>query len=287
MANAPGNMNYSLHIPSPLLLVNIPTRRNRESGEMETAIPAERKPLFRGMETGHQCAYNVVMRFAQIHYTFQMSADYAEFMEEEYWNTVNSLDLVDASGLYDPSANGESLKDFIAYFDNWYQYGDLNAESIRIYGDGTWEFYNSLNEDGTGGYLFDSGTFMTSGKTALQLYSADGSYVADVSLNEYGDLILTPVVPGYGNFYEATAFIRESESVAHEAQPPVFGPLTSFLQGARIQTLSGDLRRPVHPRRRLRQADRSGAGRRSGGHHRRSAAGHHGQHQYSEGADRG
>ena len=148
-------------------------------------------------------------------YAFQMSADYAESMEEEYWNAVNSLDLVDASGLYDPSANGESLEEFIAYFDNWYQYGDLNAESIRIYGDGTWEFYNSLNEDGTGGYLFDSGTFMTSGKTALQLYSADGSYVADVSLNEYGDLILTPVVPGYGNFYEATAFIRESESVAH------------------------------------------------------------------------
>ena len=61
-------MNNSLHIPSPLLLVNIPARRNREPGEMETAIPAERKPLFRGMETGHQCAYNVVMRFAQIHY---------------------------------------------------------------------------------------------------------------------------------------------------------------------------------------------------------------------------
>ena len=35
---------------------------------METAIPVERKPLFRGMETDHQCAYHVVMRFAQIHY---------------------------------------------------------------------------------------------------------------------------------------------------------------------------------------------------------------------------
>ena len=32
---------------------------------METAIPVERKPLFRGMGTAHQCAYHVVMRFAQ------------------------------------------------------------------------------------------------------------------------------------------------------------------------------------------------------------------------------
>ena len=50
---------------------------------------------------------------------------------------------------------------------------------------------------GTGGYLFDDGTFETSRTTALQLYSADGSYVADVRLNEYGDLAFTPVIPGY------------------------------------------------------------------------------------------
>ena len=45
--------------------MNIPARGGQKSGEMETAIPVERKPLFRGMETDHQCAYHVVMRFAQ------------------------------------------------------------------------------------------------------------------------------------------------------------------------------------------------------------------------------
>ena len=40
------------------------------------------------------------------------------------------------------------------YFDSWYQYGDLNAMNIRLYGEGTWEIYNSLNSDGTGGIFF-------------------------------------------------------------------------------------------------------------------------------------
>lgn len=42
---------------------------------------------------------------------------------------------------------------FISYFDSWYQYGDLNAMNIRLYGEGTWEIYNSLNSDKTGGYF--------------------------------------------------------------------------------------------------------------------------------------
>lgn len=148
-------------------------------------------------------------------YAFKMNADAAEYMEGEYWNAVNSLEFIDISYMqteemdYDPSANGESLEEFIAYFYRWYQYGDLNAESICLYGDGTWEFYNAINEDGTGGYLYDCGTFIASGTTALQLYSSDGSYVADVSLNEYGELMLTPVNPGYGSFYAEAAFIRE------------------------------------------------------------------------------
>ena len=50
------------------------------------------------------------------------------------------------------------------------------------------------------------------------LYSADGTYVADVCLNEYGELVLTPAIEGYANFFEDTIFIRESESVAYEAQ---------------------------------------------------------------------
>ena len=118
----------------------------------------------------------------------------------------------------DPSANGESLEDFIAFFDAWYLCGDLNAESINLYGDGTWVFYNAMNEDGTGGYLFDEGTFETVGTTVLQLYSADGTHVADVSLNEFGELVLTPVIEGYANFYGDTIFNREAESVAYEAQ---------------------------------------------------------------------
>ena len=52
----------------------------------------------------------------------------------------------------------------------------------------------------------------------LQLYSADGNYVADVSLNEFGELVLTPVIEGYANFYGDTIFDREAESVAYEAQ---------------------------------------------------------------------
>lgn len=158
-------------------------------------------------------------------YAYKMDADTAEDMEEEYQNAVNSLTLIEVSDIqteemdYDPSAEGKSLEMFISYFDTWYQYGDLNAESICLYGEGTWEIYNALNEDGSGGYLFDSGTFSTSGTTALHLYSSDGSHVADVSLNEYGELMLTPVIPGYGSFYADAAFISESESVAYEAQP--------------------------------------------------------------------
>ena len=85
-------------------------------------------------------------------YAFKMDADSAEYMEEEYWNAVNSLELIDISYNqteetdYDPSANGESL---------------------------------------------------------------DG----------YGELMLTPVIPGYGSIYSDAAFIRASESVAYEAQP--------------------------------------------------------------------
>ena len=173
------------------------------------------------------CLWKMILFQTDTHtyaYAYKMDADAAEYMEEEYWNAVNSLEFIDISYIeteetdYAPSANGESLEVFIAYFDRWYQYGDLNAESICIYGDGTWAFYNAINEDGTGGYLFDSGTFSTSGTTALQLYSSDGSYVADVSLDEYGELMLTPVIPGYGSIYADAAFIRESASVAYEAQ---------------------------------------------------------------------
>lgn len=157
-------------------------------------------------------------------YAFKMDADFAEDMEEEYQNAVNSLTLIEVLDIqteemdYDSSAEGKSLEMFISYFDTWYQYGDLNAESICLYGDGTWAYYNAINEDGTGGYLFDRGTFSTSGTTALQLYSSDGSYVAYVSLNGYGELMLTPVIPGYGSIYADAAFIRASESVAYEAQ---------------------------------------------------------------------
>ena len=157
-------------------------------------------------------------------YAFDMAVDFAEDMEEEYWRALDSLELVDLSDYaveetdYDPSAEGESLEDFIAYFDTWYLCGDLNAESICIYGDGTWVYYNALNEDGTGGYAFADGTFVASGTDVLQLYSSDGSYVMDASLDEYGDLMLTPVDPDYGSFYADVAYIRASESVAYEAQ---------------------------------------------------------------------
>lgn len=154
-------------------------------------------------------------------YAFMISADYAEDMEEEYWYAVDTLEMIDLSDYeieepdYDPSVGGESLEDFIAYFDTWHLYGDLNQESIRIYGDGTWAYYNAIEEDGTGGYLFDDGTFETFGTAALMLYSADGTYVADVSLNEYGDLALTPVLEGYGSFDGVTIFVRESECTGY------------------------------------------------------------------------
>ena len=158
-------------------------------------------------------------------FAYRMRADFAGDMEEEYWRAVDTLELVDLSydetgeADYDPSANGESLEDCIAFFDSWYMCGDLNGESIRINGDGTWAFYNAIEADGTGGYLFDDGWFETSGTTVLQLYSSDGSYVADVQRNEYDELVLTPVEPGYAGFYEDTFFAREADSVAYEAQP--------------------------------------------------------------------
>lgn len=157
-------------------------------------------------------------------YAYRMDADNASEMAEEYQNAVNQLELTEISNTqtretdHDPSAEGKSPEMFISYFDTWYQYGDLNAMSIHLYGEGTWEIYNSKNADGSGGYLFDSGTFITSGTTALQLYSSDGSHVADVSLNENGELMLNPVVSGYGSIYADAAFSRESQSVAYEAQ---------------------------------------------------------------------
>ena len=69
-----------------------------------------------------------------------------------------------------------------------------------------------------GGYLFDSGTFQTSGKTALQLYSTDGTHVADVSLNGEGLLFIRPMISGYGSIYADAGFEREADSIAYEAQ---------------------------------------------------------------------
>ena len=188
-------------------------------------------------------------------YAYKMNIDWAEEMDEEYKDALDSLELTqivdmesnaaadgagndgrgeasdDGNGQnndgcegspngadYDPSADGQSLEMFISYFDNWYQYGDLNATSIHLYGDGTWEIYNARNEDGSGGYLFDSGTFETSGTTALLLYSYGGSHVADVSLDGNGELLVSPVISGYGSIYADAAFSREGESVAYEAQ---------------------------------------------------------------------
>ena len=169
------------------------------------------------------CLWNMLLLQTDTHtyaYAFRMDADYAEELEGQYRSAVDALALMDASAMADdPSARGESLEDFIAFFDTWYQYGDLNAESIRLNGDGTWEYRNALNDDGTGGYLYDDGTFLTSGTTVLQLISADGSHVADVSLNEDGDLMLTPVTERFSSVYADAAFVRESESIAYEAQP--------------------------------------------------------------------
>ena len=41
-------------------------------------------------------------------------------------------------------------------------------------------------------------------------------------MNEFGELVLTPVVEGYADFYGDTIFDRESESVAYEAQDADF-----------------------------------------------------------------
>ena len=169
------------------------------------------------------CLWNMLLLQTDTHtyaYAFRMDADYAEELEGQYRSAVDALALMDASAMADdPSVRGESLEDFIAFFDTWYQYGDLNAESIRLNGDGTWEYRNALNDDGTGGYLYDDGSFLTSGTTVLQLISADGSHVADVSLNEDGDLMLTPVTERFSSVYADAAFVRESESIAYEAQP--------------------------------------------------------------------
>ena len=164
-------------------------------------------------------------------YAYEVAADFAEEMEEEYRDAISSLELTelteeentgnsaDQAVDYDPSADGKSLEMFIAYFDNWYQYGDLNAMCIQLSGEGTWAIYNSRNADGTGGYLFDSGTFVTLGTTALKLVNDSGSYVADVTLDGNGELVISPVISGYGSIYAGAAFSRESDSVAYEAQP--------------------------------------------------------------------
>ena len=93
-------------------------------------------------------------------YAYKMDIDWADEMLEEYKDAVNSLELTEILNTdntdnaytgteYDPSAEGQSLEVFIAYFDSWYQYGDLNAMNINLYGEGTWEIYNSRNADGS------------------------------------------------------------------------------------------------------------------------------------------
>ena len=81
-------------------------------------------------------------------YAYRVSADFAEEMEAEYRDAISSLELTEIEGVentetlslkgedYDPSAEGESPEMFISYFDSWYQYGDLNAMNIRLYGEG-------------------------------------------------------------------------------------------------------------------------------------------------------
>lgn len=96
-------------------------------------------------------------------YAYKMNIDWAQEMEEEFKDAVDSLELTEIVDMeepdaensgtengtaqnsgtvsdqdYDSSAEGKSLENFISYFDNWYQYGDLNATSIHLYGDGTW-----------------------------------------------------------------------------------------------------------------------------------------------------
>lgn len=87
--------------------------------------------------------------------------------------------------------------------------------NIRLYGEGTWEIYNSLNSDKTGGYFFDSGTFTTLGTTALKLVNDSGIYVADVTLDGDGDLMLSPVFPDM-EIFSWSCFLRESDSIAYE-----------------------------------------------------------------------
>ena len=133
----------------------------------------------------------------------------APAFREAFAAMVNEYAVAD----YQDSQN-QSLEAFIAFFDTWYPYGYLNAETIHIGGDGTWAYCNTRNEDGTVGYLYDGGSFLTSGTTD----PADGSRVA-VSLNKDGYLMLTPVSERFECVYADAAFIRESESIAYEAQP--------------------------------------------------------------------
>ncbi len=135
-------------------------------------------------------------------YAYRVSADFAEEMEEEYRAAISSLELTEIEGvekyrnhfhsrgkIMTQVPKERAWKCLSLYFDSWYQYGDLNAMNIRLYGEGTWEIYNSLNSDGTGGYFFDSGTFTTLGTTALKLVNDSGIYVADVTLDGDGDLM--------------------------------------------------------------------------------------------------
>ena len=53
----------------------------------------------------------------------------------------------------------------------------------------------------------------------MQLFSSDGSYVVDVSLDEEGDLFIYPVQEGYGNIYPEAAFLRVI--IPGLSEPPV------------------------------------------------------------------
>ena len=66
---------------------------------------------------------------------------------------------------------------------------------------------------------FDQRLIVLQRRPFFQQIFRDGSHGADVSLNEYGELMLTPVSEGYAGVYADAAFIRASESIAFEPQP--------------------------------------------------------------------
>ncbi len=119
-------------------------------------------------------------------------------------------------------AFGEDTPDeiiFNAFVGGWYLFGDLNAECLVIYPDGTFEAVSAWQEDGMGQFIVCDGVTYGGDDGILYLTDYWGEDFGCAILGQEG--LTLELAEGYAYFveYEDAVFYRESDSMSLEGQP--------------------------------------------------------------------